>query len=323
MGMGIATTGELAETKVRAVRAKPRAGFWYEFNKKKHIYLFIIPTFIFILLFRYYPAFMAIFHAFTKWNGAGKWEWIGLANFAEMARDPVLLASIKNMAILLATSIIKILVFPLVAAELIYNLSREPARYWFRLLLTIPMIVPGIVNTLLWRFILGPRPYGLVNVLLGAMGLEHLQRGWLGDPNVALWAVVFVGFPWIAPAAMLIYYAGLQNISEDILDASQVDGASTLRRIWSIDLPLIAGQIKLQIVLTTIGTLQGFGTMLVLTGGGPGYATMVPGLWMYRSAFTGDRFGYASAIGCAMFLVMLVITYLNNKYIKSSVEYEA
>ena len=300
-----------------------RSGIWGSIRRNWYAYLFILPTLLFILAFRYYPAFSAIFHAFTRWNGAGDWKWVGVQHFRDMPQDTILIASVKNIAILLVAEVIKVLIFPLATAEIIYNLSKERARYWFRLALIIPMVVPGIVNTLVWRFIMGPRPFGVLNMLLEVIGLGELQHPWLADPNTALQACIFVGFPWVGATAMLIYYAGLQGISESLIDASLIDGASTLRRIISIDLPLLAGQIKLQIVMTTIFTLQGFGGMLVLTNGGPGYATMVPGLWMYQRAFTGDHFGYASAIGCIMFLVMLTITLLNNKFIKSDVENEA
>ncbi len=302
--------------------ARREARLWAELRKKWHLYLFLLPTLLFPIVFRYYPAGSAIFHAFTKWTGAGDWSWVGLAHFREMATDRILIASVKNIAVLLVAQVAKVLIFPLVAAELIYNLSKERSRYLFRLLLIIPMVVPGIVNTLVWRFIMGPKSFGVLNALLKLVGLEAMQRPWLGDPNIALYSVMFIGFPWVGAVAMLIYYAGLQSIPDSVIDASLIDGATTLRRILSIDLPLLAGQVKLQIVMTTIWTLQGFGGMLVLTNGGPGYATMVPGLWMYQRAFTGDRFGYASAIGCLMFLVMLVITYVNNRYIKSSVEYK-
>ena len=314
----MAQSGPVMSSSVRT-----KNGVWAAMRKSWYAYLFILPTLLFILTFRYYPAFSAIFHAFTRWNGAGDWHWVGLQHFEEMPHDTIFLASVKNIAILLVAEIIKVLIFPLATAEIIYNLSRERARYWFRLLLIIPMVVPGIVNTLVWRFIMGPRPFGVLNMILEAIGLGHLQHPWLADPNTALQAVIFVGFPWVGATAMLIYYAGLQGIPDSLIDASLIDGASTLRRILSIDLPLLAGQIKLQIVITTIFTLQGFGGMLVLTNGGPGYATMVPGLWMYQRAFTGDHFGYASAIGCLMFLVMLIITLLNNKFIKSSTETEA
>ena len=234
-----------------------------------------------------------------------------------MGNDVILLASIKNIAIILVAAIIKVLIFPLGAAELIFNLHNKRAQYWLRLLLILPLVIPGIVNTLIWRFIMGPKPFGILNAFLTAVGLDHFQHAWLADPKIALYAVLFVGFPWVESVAFLIYYAGLQNMPEALIDASKIDGATTMRRIWSIDIPLLFGQIKLLMVITTIFTVQNFAGMLVLTRGGPGYATMVPGLWMFQRAFQADRFGYASAIGLVMLVAMLALTYLNNRFIKS------
>ncbi len=155
-----------------------------------------------------------------------------------------------------------------------------------------------------------------LNALLELLGQEAWQRAWLSDPKIALIAVLLVGFPWIDAIAMLIYYAGLQNISGDVIDASKIDGASTWQRVLRVDLPLLFGQFKLLIIITTIFTLQNFGGMLVLTNGGPGYATMVPGLWMYQRAFQADRFGYASAIGVVLLVVMLALTWVNNRLLK-------
>ncbi|MBV7327928.1 sugar ABC transporter permease [Chloroflexi bacterium TSY] len=308
-------------------KPRKRTGFGQslmaDLRKTWHLYLFLLPTFTFILLFRYYPAGSAIYHSFTKWNGAGIATWVGLSHFQDMLSDVVLIASFKNIAIILVAALIKVLIFPLAAAELIFNLKNERAQYWFRLLLIIPLVVPGIVNTLVWRFIMGPRPFGVLNTILESVGLEQFQHAWLAEPKIALYSVLFVGFPWVEAIAMLIYYAGLQNITSSIIDASKIDGATTRRRIFSIDLPLIFGQIKLLIVITTIFTLQNFGGMLVLTNGGPGFATMVPGLWMYQRAFQADRFGYASAIGVILLIMMLILTYINNRYIRSSdIEYE-
>jgi raffinose/stachyose/melibiose transport system permease protein len=295
-----------------------------DLKKTWHLYLFLLPTFAFVLVFRYYPAGSAVYHAFTKWNGAGIETWVGLANFREMAADFILLASLKNITIILFAAIVKVLIFPLAAAELIYNLTNRRAQYWLRFLLILPLVIPGIVSTLIWRFIMAPRPFGILNAFLAAVGLEQYQHAWLADPKIALWAVLFVGFPWVEAVAMLIYYAGLQNMPMGIIDASKIDGATTMRRVLSIDIPLLFGQIKLLIIITTIFTVQNFSGMLVLTRGGPGYATMVPGLWMFQRAFQADRFGYASAIGLVMLIAMLALTYLNNRFIKSDdVSYEA
>lgn len=294
------------------------ARLWSEVRKSWHLYLFLLPTFGFILLFRYYPAGSAIYHAFTRWNGAGISKWVGLDNFRAMISDFILIASMKNIAVILVAALVKVLVFPLLASEFIFNLHSGRGQYWFRFLLVLPIVVPGIVVTLVWRFIMGPRPLGVLNALLEVIGQEEWQRAWLADPKIALISVLLVGFPWIDAIAMLIYYAGLQNITRDVIDASMIDGASIWRRVLSVDLPLLFGQFKLLIIITTIFTLQSFDGMLVLTNGGPGFATMVPGLWMYQRAFLADRFGYASAIGVVLMVAMLALTWLNNRFLKEA-----
>ena len=133
----------------------------------------------------------------------------------------------------------------------------------------------------------------------------------------------FVGFPFVAGLNLLIYLAGLDNIPGEVIDAALLDGATGWRRFWRIDVPFITGQIKLIVILTMITQIQGFQTIILLTQGGPGYSTTVPGWVMYQNAFQFGRMGYASAIGVAMFIVMLIMTAINMRFLRSSVEYEA
>jgi raffinose/stachyose/melibiose transport system permease protein len=287
-------------------------------------YVFILPTFIFLLTFSYYPAFSALWHSFYDWDGAFVNEFVGINNFIAIIKDPVIHVSVRNVIVLWILNLFKVLFFPLLTAELIFNLRSTRAAYWFRTLFIIPMVIPGIVTILLWQYIYNPQ-FGLLNFLLAAVGLKNVMPagGWLGNTMTALPAIVGIGFPWCGGLAMLIYLAGLQSISGEVLEAAALDGAVGLARVWRIDIPLITGQLKLMIILTTIGALESFETMLILTEGGPSNATMTPALWMFMKGFRFQQFGYASAVGVAIFIVVLALTYLNTKYIRSSIEYEA
>lgn len=292
--------------------------------KNRFIYVSLLPTFVLLIIFRYYPAFSALYHSLFKWHGVRTEQFVGFANFVEMFNDLEFQASLKNIAIITAVRVIISLTFPLLAAELTFNLRNLRTQYVYRTMFVVPMVVPVIVTLLLWGFIY--RPDGLLNAILEAFGLGYLCRSWLGDFNTALPAIIFIGFPWIAGLgtfAYLIYLAGLQAIPESLFEASTLDGATRIQQIFSIDIPLIMGQIKLVLILTIIVVVQSYYIQLVLTEGGPGYATMVPGLYMYYNTFSYFRMGYGCAVGTFLFAIIFTLTVINRRYIRSAVEFEA
>jgi raffinose/stachyose/melibiose transport system permease protein len=122
-------------------------------------------------------------------------------------------------------------------------------------------------------------------------------------------------FPWTDGVATLILLAGFQAIPLEVVESSMLDGAGGLRRLWSIELPLVSGQIKLVSVLTIIWGVQEFTAIFALTQGGPINSTMVPGMWMYWNAFSINKMGYASAIGVVMFVITMILTLINMRYI--------
>jgi ABC-type sugar transport system permease subunit len=284
-------------------------------------YLFLLPTFLALILFSYYPILSAFSHAFTEWRGNGDSAWTGFANFRELFGDDVMRASVRNTVILLLAQAFITLTVPLAVAEAIFALRSLRSQYVYRVLFVIPMVVPGIVILLVWGFFfdynLGP-----LNNALEALGLASWKQAWLGDPRLSLYSLIGIGFPWVGGFALLVYYAGLQNISTEVLDSARVDGARGLTRFRFIDLPLLLGQTRLLLVLAFIDGVQGFQTQLLLTNGGPSYSTMVPGLHMYQTAMTFDRMGYACAIGVVLFLVCLGLTYVNLNTFRASSEYQ-
>jgi len=141
---------------------------------------------------------------------------------------------------------------------------------------------------------------------------------WLGHTKLIVPAIIFWGFPWVGVVGVLIYLAGLQNISADVYEAAELDGVGTFGKLFKIELPLIMTQVRINLIFMTIGTLNTYGLILLLLGphGGPGNKGMVPGLYMYREAFINTRFGYACALGMVMFVIVLSITILYQKYVK-------
>ena len=300
--------------------SKRQRTVWDDVRRKANIYLFLVPTFLFLLAFMYYPAVTAIRLSFFSWDGFNDPRWVGLDNFKRIFTDSIMLASIQNMLILAVAHVVIVITTPLLAAELVFHLKSKRWQYWYRVLLVVPLVVPDVVTYLIWQFIFNPS-IGLANVLLRNLGLDFLANDWLGSHRTVLLSLVLVGFPWIAGINFLIYLAGLQGIPTEVMDAAAVDGATGLRRFWLIDLRLIMGQIKLLVILSVIFSLQSFVLILIMTNGGPGYASMVPGLLMYKAAFQDGRFGYACAIGTALFVVVFALTYINMRYIRSETDY--
>ncbi len=283
-------------------------------------YLWLIPTFLLLFIFNYYPAGSALYHSLFQWNGANIKIWVGLSHFGELWRDPLWWDSFGHLLILTVALVAINLTFPLGAAALIFHLWNLRMAYLYRILLVVPMVVPGLVILMIWRFIYSPN-IGLLNQSLVLLGLEQWQRPWLGDFQLALYAIIFVGFPWIAGIGTLIYLAGFQAIPNELLDSAVIDGASTRQRLFFVELPMVLSQIKLVVILTIINAFQNFTIILVMTGGGPGTETLVPGLHLYRNAMAYNRMGYACAIGTVLFAMILILTYLNHRYLRSSVEF--
>jgi raffinose/stachyose/melibiose transport system permease protein len=308
--LGIAVIGAAL-----ALLLQPRA-VWREAWRKRGIYLFLFPTFGLLLVFSYYPILSAFYRGLFQWEGGGEATWVGLGNFRELIADGTLRESAGNMVRLLLFSLLHTLTVPLLVAELIFHLRSERLRYLYRVLFVVPMVVPGIVVILIWGFIYDYN-LGLLNQFLGVLGREGWKQAWLGDPGLALYALMFMGFPWVGGFALLIFYAGLENIPLEVFESASLDGAQGWKRFRHVDLPLVSGQMKLLAVLGFIGGIQGFQTSLILTNGGPGDATMVPGLWLYQNAVTFDRMGYACAIGIVLFFIILGLTYFNMTYLKS------
>ncbi|MCL5269885.1 MAG: extracellular solute-binding protein [bacterium] len=279
-------------------------------------YLLLAPTFMLVILFLYYPALSGLMSAFTRWEEGEPQVFNGLENFRRMAHDPYVRDGAVNQVLILLCNLLKATVVPFAVAELIVALKNRRFQYFFRTAYLIPMIVPGMVTLLIWGLVYDPQ-MGILNHLLSAVGLGNLRRAWLGEFGLALPSIIFIGFPWIGAFGLLIYLAGLMNIPQSIIDSARMDCRGAWQRIRHIDIPIVRGQTRLLVILTLIGSLQDFQTILILTDGGPSTGTMVPSLRMYHCAFRFSHFGYGAAIGFALFLVILALTILNYRYLKT------
>lgn len=276
-------------------------------------YLLLLPTFLLLGLFCYYPMATALGYSFWRFSLTSPMEFAGFDNFRAMADDPYLRVGAVNMAILVVTGVVKMIVLPLLAAELVFWVASARLQQFFRAAMTFPAVVPGIVMVLVWKMIYDPYN-GLLNLLLRAVGLADLQRAWLGDEHSALWAVVGYNFPWINLLIFLIFLGGLLQIDRNIFEAADIDGASVPQRFLHIDLPALRPKLQLALTLIVLWSVQDYASVLILTGGGPGAATYVPALEMFEQISGGQNLGYSSAIGLVLFALVLAITYCTRRF---------
>lgn len=282
-------------------------------------FIWLSPAILLLLIFSYYPPIRTLMFSFTDANGAGIGKFIFLDNFIELFTSSVFYRSLLNVVIFIAVGMFVGNFATIFLAELLYNLKSRFASAVYRFLFIIPVLVPAVVVILIWQYIVfAGGDSGIANRIVSFFGGGN--QNWYFDPKLAPVAIILTAFPWVAGTSFLIYLAGLQNISSGVIEASKLDGANIVQRIFRIDLPLLKGQIKYFVVMGIIGGLQNINLQVLVTGSGPGTtnSTNVPAYMLFEQAFTYDRYGYASAIGIVIFLMTLAFTLINMKKLKGN-----
>ena len=269
-------------------------------------YLFLTPACLLLITFRLIPAASAVRHAFTEWDGVEAPKPVGLANFGELLHDPVFGTAVRNN-LLLVVAVPFWLLVSLVLALLIHQ--DLPGSRFFRAAFFLPSVLsPVIVGTLFTALL---RQTGPVNGLLKLVGLGGLAREWLGDPVAALPTMVLVMLWCVFGMGVIVFLAGLAAVPREIFEAARIDGAQGWSFLVHIVIPSLRYVIEfwgVNLVVWSFTSLFAF--VFVMTGGGPGYATMLVEYQLYLQAFQFDRMGYACALGSALFMVVFGIVLL-------------
>lgn len=267
-------------------------------------YLYVAPALIFFLVFGIYPFVQTIGISFTKWRGVGEQVPVGLDNYVQVLNDPDLYSAFfRSLVLIVFYSLLPITIGLLLAALLSRIRIRGMGAY--RVLLFLPQTIAMVVVAIAWIWIYSRN--GIVNEFLRLVGLEGLTRAWLGDFDLALPAIGFVGTWLNTGLAMVLFIAGVQKIPTDLYDAARVDGAGPLREFFAVTLPGLRNEIVVALTLTVIFALRNFDLIWVSTGGGPGDATTVPSVLLYELGFESRRLGTGSAIGVLLTGLILVV----------------
>ncbi|WP_280769667.1 carbohydrate ABC transporter permease [Salipaludibacillus daqingensis] len=277
-------------------------------SDKMIIALYTLPALMLILVLIYVPIVLTGYYGLMDWDGIGQMTFIGLENYRVLMTDSMFWRSAYHSLLLAVFSVLSLIIYLAVSVVLSANIRGADI---FRKVYLIPMLLSSVAIAQLWMRIYHPSN-GVMNRFLMSIGIDNPPL-WLSDTNIVLFAI-FVPILWqYAGFYIIIYYAALKNIPKELVEAAKIDGATPLQIAYKIKLPLISGIIKVTIVLAVIGSLKYFDLIYVMTDGGPSGASEVMASYMYKLAFRTNDFGYGSAIGFFLLVLILLVTYFIRK----------
>lgn len=247
----------------------------------------------------------AIQYSFYRWDGVGQSTFVGLANYVTVMTSPNQLTDLLHAVELMVFFTGVTLVLGLAAVGLSRATARRRGAAVVRTILFLPQVIPLVAAAIGWSWIYSP--HGLVNQVLGAVGLSSLQQPWLGNPSTALISVGFVGTWALLGFVTMMLNAGVGKIDPALYEASRLDGANALQEFFAVTLPGLRREIVVCATLTVIAALASFDIVYMTTQGGPDRATMVPGVDIYQLAFGEQNVGAAAALGIVLMAVVLLV----------------
>lgn len=275
---------------------------------------FALPALVMYALVTVYPSLAGTYFALTKWDGLSPTAtFVGLGNFVKLLHESEAIGALKNTVLIAVVATLLQNGLGLLLALGVNSHIRS--RYVLRVIFFAPVMLSPLIVAYLFQYIYSPR--GFVNNVLGAMGLEPLQRAWLGDPSIAIWSVIVVIVWQYVGYSMVIFLAGLQGVPQELYDAADMDGASGWQRFKNVTLPMIAPAITINLTLSVIGGLKIFDQVWAMTQGGPGYATETLSVFLYRQAFAFGNYGYGMAIALVLTIIVMAVSVVQLRVLRS------
>lgn len=284
-------------------------------QNRKIIFMLVFPGFAIFVFAVLFPIGLSIYYGMTDWSGIGSLNFIGLENFKNVLQDGVFWISLKNAAALAFFTVILQHPLALIFALLLDRVGGKSEKF-FRTVFFIPCIISIIVTSKMWVNIYNSQ-YGLLNKVLELLNLGFLKQQWLGDPDIVLFSVILImmwqGFGW----ALLIYYAGIKGLPEDVYEAARIDGANSFQTLFKITVPLLKPVIMVNVIWAVISSLKQMETIYLTTNGGPGNASQFLANYLYIKAFNSYEYGYGNAISVLFVIVCLITVLLLNRVFKT------
>ena len=275
--------------------------------------LFILPGFVGFIAFILIPVAMSLGLSFTEWNFLKGWDGIhfnGLKNYMKLFSDSWFTRSLVNNLLYTGVTIPVLLILGLITAEIINHHCYMGNL--IRVLIFIPYIASIVAVCTVWQVMLQPS-YGPVNQFLMSIGIENPPR-WLVDQKWAIWAIIFINVWTQLGYYVAVYMSGLRNVSKDLYEAAQIDGAGGVQQFWYITIPMVKPTTFFLATMGIISSFKVFDVVSVLTQGGPGNSTSVMAYYIYKTAFQEFKMGYACALAWALFIIIFLVTVFQWKF---------
>ncbi|MCZ6520031.1 MAG: sugar ABC transporter permease [Bacteroidetes bacterium] len=280
-------------------------------NNKLLPYLLVSPYIIHLLVFVAFPVVFSLYLTFNKWNIISPMEFIGFGNFMRVFQDGLFFTAIYNTLKFLIVHIPLQIIVALLLAEILNQ--KIILRPFFRAAFFLPVVVSGVVVSMLWQQLYG-FDTGILNRLLSTFGLGRI--GWLVDPDVAMVSIAIMATWKNVGLYVILFLVGLQTVPPQYYEAADLEGANHWQKFWYITLPMINPTIFMVVILSTIGGFSLFIEPYIMTGGGPLNSTLSAVLYIYKQAFTNYHMGYSATLGFFFAFIILAVVVIQKRYIE-------
>ena len=280
--------------------------------------IYILPSFLLILIFCIIPIFMSAYFSFTDYNIMNPPEFAGLDNYVQMFKDDYVTAAVKNTLLyVLMTVPFQTIISLAFAGFIAQKLNGKKGGEFLRSVMFIPVIASAVTAGTIWRIILSTDG-GILNNILGIFGIDPVN--WLGSTSTSLVSICIVAVWKNVGYFLVIYYAGIMGIPKDLYEAARVDGATTIQQFTKITLPMLKPITYLVVTLGIIWSFQVFDLSYQMTGGGPGHSSVTLVMSIYNSACKQYHMGYACATAMFLLVIIIVINLLENLFFQEKKE---
>src|SRR5437764_5881413 len=288
-----------------AIASRRAGSLAVRLRRSVYPYVWISPALLVFGVFTLLPLAAGVALSLVTWDGIHAVRWEGLGNYVQVLQDQAFWQALVHNVIYAVGTVVGKIVIALALAVLLNRAL--PGRAFFRTILFMPVVMSFVVVGLIWSWIYNYN-FGLLNAILGMLGLQAWKQDWLGNASIALGALIVVDiWKWFG-FHMVINLAGLQSIPNELYEAARIDGASAWQSFWHVTLPLLKPVTMINVLLATSGAFNVFDLVYVMTEGGPVNSTDVAMLHIYTQAFQFYRFGYSAAMSYILLILVGIVT---------------